>query len=165
MLEHRVRRLAEPRAEQWVFEIGARFVGRADRVKLRHRAEAEPGDLRKDEPHPVALFLAALQLGERVRIDALLRGDEPLELKALQSGSSFRRRVLQARARSVFLRNAWSSRIACPKAMRLPSGASTSSSRCRYGLSAGPCTSPFGSASSLGFSSAWSASTSRQSKY
>lgn len=39
--------------------------------------------------------------------------------------------------------------MACPKAIRLPSGASTSSSRWPYSLSAEPCTSPLGKVSSF----------------
>src|SRR5690606_26257677 len=48
-------------------------------VALGHFATAQPGDLRKDEPHPVAPLLAGPQLGQRLGIDALLRLDEAFE--------------------------------------------------------------------------------------
>src|SRR4051794_15797593 len=41
-----------------VRQIGLRLGERADAVPLRHRALSETPELREDEPHPVALFLA-----------------------------------------------------------------------------------------------------------
>lgn len=46
-----------------VGEVGLGLRPRADGVTLRHGAEAETGDLREDEPHPVRLLPAAGQLG------------------------------------------------------------------------------------------------------
>ena len=54
---------------------------RADCVKLCGRAASEPSDLREDEPHPVALFFSALQLGQRNFENAVLRIDEALQLE------------------------------------------------------------------------------------
>ncbi len=45
-----------------MLQIGDRFSARADGVTLRHRAVAEAGDLREDEPHPVAALGAGTEL-------------------------------------------------------------------------------------------------------
>src|SRR5690606_19803747 len=58
MGEHGLGAFAEPRAERGVGEIGASLLQRGDRVEARRRAHAEAGDLREDEPHPVALLAA-----------------------------------------------------------------------------------------------------------
>jgi hypothetical protein len=41
----------------------------------------EAGELREDEPHPVALLPAALQLGKHARVDRFLRIEEALEIE------------------------------------------------------------------------------------
>jgi hypothetical protein len=43
----------------------------------------EAGELRKDEPHPVALFLALAQLGENTLIDRRLRVNEAPEIERI----------------------------------------------------------------------------------
>jgi hypothetical protein len=43
-------------------EVGRGFGFRADRKTLRHCTEAESGDLREDEPHPMATFSTGGQL-------------------------------------------------------------------------------------------------------
>jgi hypothetical protein len=56
------RRHDEPRAfdqarsEQVVLKVCSGFRPRADSETLRHGAEAETGDLREDEPHPMRSF-------------------------------------------------------------------------------------------------------------
>jgi hypothetical protein len=48
---------------------------------LSHRAEAETGDLRKDEPHPVCLFSPARQFLDDLPVDRGLRVHESLEVE------------------------------------------------------------------------------------
>jgi hypothetical protein len=78
-VEHGRRALAQPRPEHRFGEIGARFRQRSDGVAPRHVAPPESGDLRKDEPHPVALLAAPPQLGERLLIDGCLGRHEAIE--------------------------------------------------------------------------------------
>jgi hypothetical protein len=63
-----------------VLKIGARFFEGGDSIILRGRAEPKPTELRKDEPHPVALLRPADELGERGLINAVLGIDEALEI-------------------------------------------------------------------------------------
>jgi hypothetical protein len=46
----------------------------------------EAGELREDEPHPVALLPAALQLGKHARVDRFLRIEEALEIEGIGHG-------------------------------------------------------------------------------
>jgi hypothetical protein len=66
-------------------EVGPRLVEVGDRVHLRQPAVAESGDLREDEPHPVALLAAGPQLVERLEVGVVvvLRLDEALEVVAV----------------------------------------------------------------------------------
>src|SRR4029079_13463566 len=68
----------ESRTEYGVGEVGSGFRARADCVPLRHGAEAEAGDLREDEPHPVSLFPAPGQLPLDVAKNRVLGPDEAL---------------------------------------------------------------------------------------
>jgi len=75
------RALGQPGGEHWVIKVSAGFVEPGDRVPLRHRAEPKPGDLREDEPHPVAQLPARAQFCHRLLIGPVivLRPHEPLE--------------------------------------------------------------------------------------
>ena len=71
------RGLDQPPAERGVADVGARLGETGDRVALRHPAAAEPGQLRKDEPHPVrallpgAQFLQGLVVGVGLGVEEL----------------------------------------------------------------------------------------------
>ncbi len=81
-VHHQPRAFDEAWSEDLVREISERFRARADRKTLRHRAEAEPRDLRKDEPHPVAPLAAGREFGADIGVDAVLRVDEALIVEA-----------------------------------------------------------------------------------
>ena len=49
-------------------------------------AGAESANLREDEPHPVSAFAAGAQLGDDLRVDWRLRGDESLQIEGLLVG-------------------------------------------------------------------------------
>jgi hypothetical protein len=57
-------------------QVGAGLVEIGDGVPLRGGGAAQPGDLREDEPHPVAALVAGVQLLEGLLVDALLSVDE-----------------------------------------------------------------------------------------
>jgi hypothetical protein len=59
---HEPRAFDQTRSHHVVPEIGDGFRARPDRESLRHRAEAETGDLREDEPHPMRRFQAVRKL-------------------------------------------------------------------------------------------------------
>ena len=61
-------------------EVGARLVERADGEVLGHRAVSEAGDLRKDEPDPVAALAASTQLTEDGLVVAVLLDDEAFQV-------------------------------------------------------------------------------------
>src|SRR6476469_2296892 len=63
----------------------ARFFDRGDAVEFRGRAAAERGQLRKDEPHPVAPLLAGAKFSEGNLDYALLGVDEALTIEGLES--------------------------------------------------------------------------------
>src|SRR6476619_6035799 len=62
-----------------MLRIGFGLGAIGDSVEMRGRAASQAGDLREDEPHPVATLGARAQLGERLRVDAPLRVDEAVE--------------------------------------------------------------------------------------
>lgn len=66
-----------------VLEVGACLIEGPDRIALRHRAGPQTCKLRKDEPHPVAALVARLELLQGLLIDAVLRIDEPHEVKGI----------------------------------------------------------------------------------
>ena len=65
-------------------QISGRLIKRSDRKSHRGRALAETGDLRKDEPHPVALFAAGPKLPADLLIDRGLRVDETFEVERVR---------------------------------------------------------------------------------
>src|SRR3546814_21072061 len=67
-------------------EIGLGFIKRCERIILRSGAVAESCDLRKNEPHPVALFLPTADLGECCVIGLGLRFDRAVEVVGLIHG-------------------------------------------------------------------------------
>ena len=64
-------------------KIGNGFFARGDREAMGHRAMSESGKLREDEPHPVALLLAAAQFGNDPRVDRRLCIEEALEIEGI----------------------------------------------------------------------------------
>jgi hypothetical protein len=69
------------RPQDRVVEISARLVEGADSITLRHRAGAEPFELGKDVPHPMAALGTPPDLVQRELIASGLRLDESLQLK------------------------------------------------------------------------------------
>ncbi len=76
--------LDQPRSEHRMCKVSLRLSQIADRVRLGHGTAAEPGDLRKDEPHPMTGLASVAQLRDRplVRAAAVLSSDETLEVHA-----------------------------------------------------------------------------------
>ena len=66
-----------------VLEVGPCLIEGLDRIALGHRAGPQTGELRKDEPHPVATLVTRCQLLQRLVIGAMLRIDEPREVKGI----------------------------------------------------------------------------------
>jgi hypothetical protein len=66
-----------------VLQVSDGLCARAYLEALRHRAEAETGDLRKDEPHPVCPFLSARQFLDDLPIDRGLSIHEALEVERI----------------------------------------------------------------------------------
>jgi hypothetical protein len=66
-----------------MLQVGPRLIQAADRVALRHRAAPKAGELREDEPHPMAALVARPQLLQGLIVAALLRLDEAREIKGL----------------------------------------------------------------------------------
>lgn len=64
-------------------EESSRFEQGSDSVELRGGASAQAGELREDEPNPVAALLSRLQFAQRDVELAFLRLDEPCELKRI----------------------------------------------------------------------------------
>src|SRR6201996_2982274 len=54
--QNEARTFEQARPEHIVLEVSDGLGARGDCEALRHRAEAETGDLRKDEPHPMCPF-------------------------------------------------------------------------------------------------------------
>ena len=64
-------------------QIRAGFIERGDAVADRHRAAAQPAQLREDEPHPVTAFSSAPQLVDDVAVDRRLRVNETLQVEGV----------------------------------------------------------------------------------
>ena len=77
--EQGLRAFAQAHAQHRMCEVGARFIHATDAVVLRARADAEPGQLREYEPHPMTALAPRAQLGQRIRMDPALRLDEALQ--------------------------------------------------------------------------------------
>ena len=95
----------KPRPEHGVREIRGRLVATANRETPRRGAQTEARDLRKHVPHPVRLFLATLDLGERLRVVARLCLHEPLEIERIvHTGAAGHAASVLSAGRSVVLR-------------------------------------------------------------
>ena len=79
-----LRAFPHARAEDRMGEISGRLVKRGDRKSHRHGALSQTRDLRKDEPHPVALFAAGPKLPADLLIDRGLRVDETFEVERVR---------------------------------------------------------------------------------
>ena len=75
-----------------MLEIGAGLLQRCDGIELRGGAAAETGELRENEPHPVALLRACAELGESGLEAALLGVDEALKIVGIGHAGIMRRR-------------------------------------------------------------------------
>ncbi len=93
---------ADPQAlaEDRMLQVGPRLIEVADRIALRHRAEPESGDLREDEPHPVAALVACFQLLQGLRVSGALSVHEPCEIEGIE-GIGHGTATFQAGARSL----------------------------------------------------------------
>lgn len=78
----------EPAAENGVREIGSGLIETGDGVALRHGTHAEPGELRKDEPHPVRTFAAVTKFGGHACMDGFLRLDKAGKIERIVSHSA-----------------------------------------------------------------------------
>ena len=63
-----------------MLQIGLGFIERRDGELLRHRTVSKPGDLRKDEPDPVAGLSSGSQLSKDCVVDGRLRVEEAVEI-------------------------------------------------------------------------------------
>ncbi len=79
--EHQPGALAQARAEHRVRQVGTGLVEGRKRVEAGRLAPAEPGDLREDEPDPVAGLASGPELGDDVTVDETLGSHEPLEVE------------------------------------------------------------------------------------
>src|ERR1017187_5907442 len=79
-LVYKVRTLAQARTERGMRKVGFGLRAAGDGEVLRHVAGAEAGNLREDEPHPVAALASCAKLDEHLREDAGLGIDEALEV-------------------------------------------------------------------------------------
>jgi hypothetical protein len=77
------RAFEQARSEQIVLQVSDGLSMRAYREALSHRAEAETGDLRKDEPRPVCPFSSARQFLDDLPVDRGLRVHEALEVERI----------------------------------------------------------------------------------
>jgi L-lactate dehydrogenase (cytochrome) len=76
-----LRTFVQPRPEQLVPQVCPSFVKRRDRISGRGRTAAQPGDLREDEPDPVAAFAAGAQLVDDLWVDPRLRINKTLQIE------------------------------------------------------------------------------------
>ena len=76
--------LHQPRSEHRMCKIGLCLCKIADRIRPRHSAAPEPGDLREDEPHPVTGLTSIAKLCDCALVRAApdLCSDEALEIHA-----------------------------------------------------------------------------------
>lgn len=79
------RRLAGAQAltRDGVPQLGPRFIQPADRIMLGHRAHAGTGELRKDEPHPVAALLTGPEMGQHLIVADTLRLDKACQVDGI----------------------------------------------------------------------------------
>ncbi|MNQ63750.1 hypothetical protein D3C85_781430 [compost metagenome] len=75
---------AQPGTQQGVIKVGLRFFPGADGVASGHFAAAQPGKLRKDEPHPVTAFVAGIQFGLDPVEHRVLRLDKALQVEVVR---------------------------------------------------------------------------------
>jgi hypothetical protein len=73
----------QPVSQDRVSEIRFRLIETREGVALCHRTAPQPFDLRKNEPHPVALLAAEPQLGQDLVKNLTLRIDKPLQIVAM----------------------------------------------------------------------------------
>jgi len=95
---------AQPRPQHVVSKKGPGFVEGRDRIAGRGSAAAQAGDLREDEPDPVAAFAAGPQLVHDARVHPFLGVDETLQFKRIAcefhmpyGGTVVKRRMPKAR--------------------------------------------------------------------
>ena len=79
----------QPGAEHRVTAIRPGLFQRGKSEALRHRAPAQPGDLRKDEPHPMPAFPAPLQFDARLLVNRSLRSYEYFQIAGNWHGIRF----------------------------------------------------------------------------
>jgi tetratricopeptide (TPR) repeat protein len=83
-------------------EISDGLLARGDGKTLRHRAMTEAGNLRENEPHPVALLPTTAQFVENTRIDRRLRVEEAPEAeRAEETGDPEKAIELYSRAKQL----------------------------------------------------------------
>ncbi len=90
----------EARPEHGVREIGARLGEPGDAVTPRGAAAAEAAELRKDEPHPVALLAPRREFAAHVAHHRGLRGDEAREVEGIVHARASVAPVCEARQRA-----------------------------------------------------------------
>ena len=75
----------QPRPQHGVREVGASLGQPGEGEVLRHRAPAEAGDLREDEPHPVAPLSTVPELAQHtvVGVPDILGIEEPLQREGI----------------------------------------------------------------------------------
>ena len=66
-------------------EVGAGLCQRADGEMAGHEALAKAGNLREDEPHPVAALGPGADLGQHLGIAVLLRGNEAFQVEFVRA--------------------------------------------------------------------------------
>lgn len=83
MLQHGLHHLQKARPQHRVGHVSLGFGHARDAELVRHLAEAQPPELRQDEPNPMGLLAAVAHFGQRDRIRVLLRLDETLQVKGI----------------------------------------------------------------------------------
>lgn len=69
-----------------MLQVGLGFIERGDGKLLCHRAVAKTGDLRKDEPDPVARLSSGSKLSEDGVVDGRLGGEKAVEVVNVSHG-------------------------------------------------------------------------------
>ena len=85
-VEHKLRTGSEPGTWGRVLQIGLGLIDGANGELLRHPTPTETGDLRKDEPDPVAGLSPGPQLIKDCVVDGLSGGEEAVEVVAVGHG-------------------------------------------------------------------------------